>query len=98
MKDSTTMPQPVVQPLVQTFGIDIGDRRSRYCIVSASGETTDEGSVATTSDSLSDLFEAREACRVVLEACGHVHWIARLASEAGHEVVVANPRELREVK
>ncbi len=95
VKDSTTMPQPVVQPLVQTFGIDIGDRRSRYCIVSASGETTDEGSVATTSDSLSDLFEAREACRVVLEACGHVHWIARLASEAGHEVVVANPREVR---
>jgi transposase len=55
----------------------------------------DESDVATTSKGLSALFGGMEACRVALEACGHVHWIARLASEAGHEVVVANPREVR---
>jgi transposase len=95
MKDSTTVPQPVVQALVETLGIDLGDRRSSYCLVAASGETLDEGSVTTTRESLSALFQAKGACRVVLEACGHVHWIARLASELGHEVVVANPREVR---
>ena len=95
VKDSTTVPQPVVQPLVETLGIDLGDRCSSYCLVAASGETLDEGSVATTMDSLSALFQAKGACRVVLEACGHVHWVARLASEAGHEVIVANPREVR---
>lgn len=95
MKDSTIVPQSAVQPLVQTLGMDVGDRRSSYCLVSAAGHTLEESSVATTRDSLSALFQATEACRVVLEACGHVHWIARLASDAGHEVVVANPREVR---
>ncbi len=95
MKDSTTMLQPVVEPLVETLGIDVGDRRSSYCLLAASGETLNEGNVATTSEALSALFQAIEACRIVLEACGHVHWIAQLASEAGHEVVVANPREVR---
>ena len=95
MNDSTTMSQPIVQPLVKTLGIDVGDRRSSYCLLAASGESLGESDVATTSEALSSLFQGSEACRVVLEACGHVHWIARLASEAGHEVVVANPRELR---
>ena len=95
VKDSTTMLQPVVQRLVQTLGIDLGDRRSSYCLVAASGEMLDESSVATTREALWALFQAKESCRVVLEACGHVHWIAQLASEAGHDVVVANPRELR---
>jgi len=39
--------------------------------------------------------EPSASCRVVIEACGQLHWIARLASEAGHEVVGANPREIR---
>lgn len=91
MKDSTNMPQP----LVQTLGIDIGDRNSSYCLVAASGELLEEGSFKTTRDSLTTYFESKDPCRVVLEACGHVHWISRLASDAGHEVVVANPRELR---
>lgn len=95
MKDFTTVPQSTVQPLVQTLGMDVGDRRSSYCLVSAAGKTLEESSVTTTRDSLSTLFQATEPCRVVLEACGHVHWIAQLASEAGHEVVVANPREVR---
>lgn len=95
MKDSTSMPQPAVQSLVKTLGMDVGDRRSSYCLVAASGEILDQNSVATKCDSLSALFQSTGTCRVVLEACGHVHWIARLASEAGHEVVVANPREVR---
>jgi len=95
VKDSTIVPQPAVQPLVQTLGIDVGDRRSSYCHVAASGVTLAESSVTTTRDSLSALFQGTETCRVVLEACGHVHWIAQLASEAGHEVIVANPREVR---
>ncbi len=95
VKDSTTVSQPAVHSLVQTLGMDVGDRRSSYCLVAASGEMLDQSSVATTHDSLSTLFQATETCRIVLEACGHVHWIARLASEAGHEVVVANPREVR---
>lgn len=95
MTDSTIVQQSTPQALVRTLGIDLGDLRSSYCLVSPSGETLDEGSVATTRGSLLAFFQAKETCRVVIEACGHVHWIARLASEAGHEVIVANPREVR---
>jgi len=91
VEDSTTM----TQPLVQTLGIDLGDRRSSYCLVAMSGEILEEGQVATTRPSLTGFFQGQQPCRIVLEACGHVHWIAQLASAAGHEVVVANPRELR---
>lgn len=63
--------------------------------MSDSGELLEEGCVRTTRDSLTLLLRSKQPCRVVLEACGHVHWVAGLASNAGHEVVVANPRELR---
>lgn len=90
MQDSTTMPA-----LTQTLGLDLGDRRSSWCLISAGGEILDEGEVATTSAALESFSQDLEPCRVVIEACGHVHWIAKLAKEQGHEVVVANPRELR---
>ncbi len=64
--------------------MDIGDRNSNYCLVAASGEVLSENRVATKLDSLATLFLSMDTCRVVLEACGHVHWIAQLAAEAGH--------------
>lgn len=84
-----------VPALVQTLGLDLGDRRTNLCLLSAEGETLAEDQIATSKRALGDLFERTDGCRVVLEACGHVHWIAALAEEHGHEVVVANPRELR---
>lgn len=90
MKHCTTMPA-----LTQTLGLDLGDRRTNLCLISAGGEILKEDQISTTKDALGSLFQRLEPCRVVLEACGHVHWIAKLARAAGHEVVVANPRELR---
>jgi transposase len=81
--------------LTQTLGLDLGDRRSSFCLISAAGEILGEDTVATTKDTLTMLFDRMESCRIVLEACGHVHWVAQLARECGHEVIVANPRELR---
>jgi transposase len=84
-----------VSTLTQTLGLDLGDRRSSLCLISAEGEVLEEGQVPTTEGALTGLFDRLESCRVVIEACGHVHWIAKLADERGHEVIVANPRELR---
>lgn len=90
MQDSITMPA-----LSQTLGLDLGDRRSRYCLMSDGGEMLEEDQLSTTKNALAKLFQRLDPCRVALEACGHVHWIAELAKEQGHEVIVANPRELR---
>ncbi len=81
--------------LRQTLGMDLGDRSSSGCLVNAEGVIVEEFRISTTRGSLAALFDRLTPCRVVVEACGHVHWIARLAEERGHEVVVANPRELR---
>jgi transposase len=81
--------------LTQTLGLDLGDRRSSCCLISAGGVILEEAEVATTKEALTSLFDRLEPCRIVIEACGHVHWVARLAEGRGHEVIVANPRELR---
>jgi len=78
-----------------TLGLDLGDRRSNWCLIGAGGEVLEEDQVPTTKESLTSLFDRLESCRVVIEACGHVHWTARLIEGHGHEVIVANPRELR---
>jgi len=90
MQQSNTMPA-----LTQTLGLDLGDRRSSSCLISAQGEILEEDQVKTTNEALTSLFERLKPCRIVIEACGHVHWIAKLADERGHDVIVANPRELR---
>lgn len=51
--------------------------------------------MATEAEALERLLGRRAPCRVVLEASGHVHGIAAVGRRAGHEVIVANPRELR---
>lgn len=79
----------------QTLGIDLGDRKSSFCRISGEGEILEEAQVSTTKGALEGLFGRIDRCRIILEACGHVHWVAKLAESAGHEVVVANPRELR---
>jgi transposase len=81
------------QPI--TVGIDLGDRSSRYCVVDAEGEVVQEGSTATTPKGLAQVFGARPRCRIALEVGAHSRWVSRLLKELGHEVIVANPRQLR---
>jgi len=84
------MPSPT-----QTLGLDIGDLRTNFFLISAAGELLEESQLLTAHAALTELFARIDSCRVVLEACGHVHWIAELAEAGGHEVIVANSREVR---
>jgi len=89
MEQSSTM-----NILAPTLGLDLGDRRTHFCQIDVEGSIIDEGDVATDRAGLGGLFAGLDPMRVVLEACGHVHWVAALAEESGHEVIVANPREV----
>ena len=80
-----------------TVGLDVGDRYSQFCIFDESGEIVAEGRVRTTAETLNEHFARWARSRVVLEAGISSAWISRLASAAGHEVIVANPRELRKI-
>ena len=77
-----------------TIGMDLGDKRSRYCVLEES-EVVKEDSVATQKKELVEVFGRYQRCRIALEVGTHSPWISRLLSELGHEVIVANPRQLQ---
>ena len=90
MNQSMTVPNAA-----ETLGLDIGDRQTAYCHLSAEGEELRSGDVPTTPSALKSFFRELTPCRMALEASGPVHWVSELARQAGHDVIVANPRELR---
>src|SRR5262245_22784184 len=77
-----------------TVGLDLGDRKSATCEVSARGEVVKRAEVVTTREGICDYFRGRERCRVVMEAGTHSPWVSREVSALGHEVVVGNPSEM----
>ncbi len=88
------MTQPSTDIPARTIGIDLGDLRSSYCVLDAAGKTIEEGTISTGRAALKRTFGSDPGARVVLEASCQSAWIARLLDEFGHEVVVANPRQV----
>lgn len=78
-----------------TVGIDIGDQHSHFCVLDRAGETLEESRLKTTKEALIQRFGAAEPMRIAIEASTHSPWICALLQDAGHEVIVANPRKLR---
>ena len=90
MKKLSKMPKQTPE----TIGIDLGDKVSRYCIVDHSGEVVEEGSFRNQASSIEKHFGG-EPRRIALEAGAQSAWISRELKRLGHEVIVANPRELK---
>lgn len=76
-----------------TIGIDLGDKTSRYCVLV--GDEVREGSVPTTQKAMLARFGALPRCRIALEVGTHSRWVYRLLRDLGHEVYVANARQVR---
>ena len=75
--------------------MDLGDKTSRYCVLDDEGEVMAERSVATTKKGMLQAFGAMERCRIALEVGTHSPWINRLQTKLGHEVIVANARQVK---
>jgi transposase len=78
-----------------TIGMDLGDKTSRYCVLNESGEVILERSVATTKKGMLQAFGAIKRCRIAIEVGTHSPWVSRLLSGVGHEVIVANARQVK---
>lgn len=78
-----------------TVGIDLGDLHSHFCVLDSMGETLEEGRLKTTREAFAQRFGEAAPMRIAIEASTHSPWVAALLEEAGHEVIVANPRKLR---
>jgi transposase len=86
--------EAVEQPEL-TVGLDVSDSFTHYCELDAAGEVVATGRVRTTTPALQRRFAQMAPARVVLEAGPHSPWVSRLLAQLGHEVVVANPRQVR---
>lgn len=78
-----------------TIGIDLGDKTSHYCVLNEQGEVIGESKVATTKPALVRVFGGQQRCRVALEVGTHSPWVSRLLQQLGHEVIVANARQVK---
>jgi transposase len=74
--------------------LTLGDKVSRYCVVNGEGEVIEEGSFRNQVSSLAKHFSG-EPRRIALEARAQSAWISRELKGLGHEVIVANARELK---
>jgi transposase len=81
------------QPLV--VGIDIGDKVSRYAVLGEGKEFAEQGQFASTRQELEKKFGQWSPARMVLEAGTHSRWMTAELKRMGHEVILANPRELK---
>jgi transposase len=54
-----------------------------------------ERSVATTKKGMGQTFGALGQCRIALEVGTHAPWVSRLLKSFGHEVIVANARQVK---
>ena len=77
-----------------TIGLDVGDRYTHIYALGSGGAVVRERRVHTTAPALSGALGDLPRARVVLEAGPRSPWLSRLLADLGHEVVVANPRQV----
>ena len=76
------------------IGIDIGDKKSHYCILDKGPDIAAQGSFTTLPSEFESYFKAIPRSRIALEVGTHSPWISALLEKLGHVVIVANPRKI----
>ena len=77
-----------------TVGVDLGDKWSNFCILGLDGEKLTEGQLQTTQPDFAEFFQSLATARVVMEVGTHSAWARDVVAGCGHEVLVANPRQM----
>jgi len=78
-----------------TIGIDLGDKRSAYCVLGKDGEAMEEGARASTPLSFERPFLKYPRSLVALEVCFHSRWASLVLERCGDDVLVANACKVR---
>ncbi len=72
-----------------------GEPVSHYCILDEQGDVISEGTVRTTELGFREQFRRMAPARIVLETGTHSPWVSRYLERLGHDVLVANARQVR---
>jgi len=75
-------------------GVDLGDKWSNFCVLGLDGEKLTEGELRTGQEDFAEFFQSLAAARVVMEVGTHSAWARDVVARSGHEVLVANPRQM----
>src|SRR4029453_15066219 len=80
-----------------TIGLDLGERRHRFCALDGRGEVVEEGSLFNDRVSLARLTARFPGALTVMEAGTHRPWVSRYLEGLGWEVIVSNSRKVRAI-
>ena len=64
-------------------------------MLDSEGELVREGAVTTTKKGMKQRFGSLQRCRIAMEVGTHSPWVSRLLGSLGHEVIVANARQVK---
>lgn len=78
-----------------TVGLDVSDDYTYAAVLNEHGELLIEERIRTREPELRRWLAGGAPALVALETGTHSRWMAKVARECGHEVIVANARELR---
>lgn len=78
-----------------TVGIDLGDRYSQCCVLDSQGDIIAEGKFSSNQGAFERYFKNVRRVRIAIEAGAHSRWVSELLSGYGHEVLIANPRNVQ---
>jgi transposase len=94
LEKAKNAPRDLLPDVEYHIGIDLGDKRSYYCILDKNANVVADGSLATTPIEFEMYFKVIPRSRIALEVGTHSPWISSLLETLGQEVYVANPRKI----
>ena len=77
------------------IGMDLGDKTAHLCVLDAEGEVLEEAVLRLSKAAINTRFGALPATRVVMEVGSNARWVGAHIAELGHEVLVADARQLK---
>ena len=80
-----------------TIGLDLGERRHRFCALNGKGEVEEEGTLGNDRACLARLTARHRGALAVMEAGAHSPWVSRYLEGLGWQVIVSNPRKVRAI-
>ena len=90
------MSKDIKKPVGETrryVGIDLGDKKSRVCILDERAEIALQEWVVTTPEAFFKRFHGETKMDMAMEVGAHSRWASDLLGRCGHKVVVAGPRQ-----
>jgi len=91
------MSKDIKKPAGETrryVGIDLGDKKSRVCILDEGGQIVLQEWAVTTPEAFFKRFRGETKMDIAMEVGAHSRWASDLLSRCGHRVVVADPRQI----